>query len=76
VESFDFRLFPRPFGLLLNRPHADWIGGSALAGVYEGGHVEQQYLPEQRRCYEPTDRGYEAEIRKRMENLRGGGGQQ
>jgi putative ATPase len=33
---------------------------------YEGGVVEQQYLPEDRRYYEPVDRGFEAEIRKRM----------
>jgi putative ATPase len=37
---------------------------------YEGGYVEQQYLPEERRYYEPTDRGYEAEIKKRLEELR------
>jgi putative ATPase len=37
---------------------------------FEGGWVEQAYLPEERRYYEPTDRGYEAEIRKRMEELR------
>jgi putative ATPase len=34
---------------------------------FEGGHVDQQYLPVERRYYEPVDRGYEAEIRKRME---------
>lgn len=34
---------------------------------FEGGWVEQQYLPEGRRYYEPVDRGYEAEIRKRLE---------
>jgi putative ATPase len=34
---------------------------------FEGGWVEQQYLPEARRYYEPVDRGYEAEIRKRLE---------
>ena len=34
---------------------------------YEGGVVEQQYLPEEKHYYEPVDRGYEAEIRKRME---------
>ncbi|MBI3409225.1 MAG: replication-associated recombination protein A [Planctomycetes bacterium] len=38
---------------------------------YEGGHVEQEYLPEVRRYYEPVDRGYEAEIKRRMEDLRG-----
>jgi putative ATPase len=37
---------------------------------YEGGYVEQQYLPEERRYYEPVDRGYEAELRKRMESRR------
>jgi putative ATPase len=38
---------------------------------YEGGHVEQEYLPEERRYYEPTDRGFEAEIKKRLESQRG-----
>lgn len=37
---------------------------------YTGGHVEQDYLPEARRYYEPTDRGFEAEIRLRLEKLR------
>jgi putative ATPase len=37
---------------------------------YSGGFVEQQYLPEERRYYHPVDRGYEAEIRKRLEDLR------
>jgi putative ATPase len=37
---------------------------------FEGGYVEQQYLPEERRYYEPVERGYEAEIRKRLEELR------
>src|SRR5205823_5913773 len=37
---------------------------------YEGGWVEQQYLPEDRRYYEPVERGYEAEIKKRMEEIR------
>jgi putative ATPase len=38
---------------------------------YEGGYVEQQYLTEERRYYEPVERGYEAVIKKRMEELRG-----
>ena len=37
---------------------------------YEGGWVDQEYLPEERRYYEPVDRGYEAEIKKRMEDAR------
>jgi putative ATPase len=32
-----------------------------------GGWVNQEYLPEERTYYEPVDRGFEAEIRKRME---------
>jgi putative ATPase len=37
---------------------------------FEGGWVEQSYLPEERRYYEPVDRGFEVEIRRRMEQLR------
>jgi putative ATPase len=37
---------------------------------FEGGWVDQEYLPEARRYYEPVDRGYEAEIRKRLQLLR------
>jgi putative ATPase len=37
---------------------------------FAGGWVEQAYLPEARRYYEPVDRGYEAEICKRLEALR------
>ena len=37
---------------------------------YEGGFVDQAYLPEERVYYEPTDRGYEAVIRERMSELR------
>jgi putative ATPase len=34
------------------------------------GWVDQEYLPEQRRYYEPTDRGHEAVFRQRLEELR------
>lgn len=34
------------------------------------GWVGQDYLPEERRYYEPVDRGHEAVIRKRLEELR------
>jgi putative ATPase len=37
---------------------------------FAGGWVEQQYLPEERRYYEPVERGYEAVIRQRLEELR------
>jgi putative ATPase len=37
---------------------------------YEGGWVDQTYLPEERRYYEPVDRGHEATIRQRMDALR------
>jgi putative ATPase len=37
---------------------------------FTGGWVDQAYLPEERRYYEPVDRGYEREIRQRMEELR------
>ncbi len=36
----------------------------------ETGWVDQQYLTEQRTYYEPTDRGFEAVIRQRLENLK------
>jgi len=35
-----------------------------------GGWSPQAYLPEERRYYEPVDRGYEARIRQRLEALR------
>jgi putative ATPase len=34
---------------------------------HESGYVEQEYLTEARQYYEPVDRGYEAEIRKRLD---------
>jgi len=37
---------------------------------FEDGWVDQAYLPEDRRYYEPVDRGYEAVIKNRMEELR------
>lgn len=37
---------------------------------YEGGWVEQEYLPETRRYYEPTDRGFESQLRERLNTLR------
>lgn len=40
---------------------------------FPDGFVPQMYLPEGRRYYEPVDRGYEAEIRKRLEAWRARG---
>ncbi len=37
---------------------------------YQGAWVEQEYLPEDRRYYEPTDRGFESEIARRIQELR------
>jgi len=37
---------------------------------YEGAWTDQAYLPEDRRYYEPVERGFEAELRKRLEELR------
>lgn len=37
---------------------------------FPGGWVDQAYLPEARHYYQPTDRGFEATIRERMEALR------
>jgi putative ATPase len=37
---------------------------------YDGGWVDQDYLPDARRYYEPVDRGYEKVIRDRLEAQR------
>jgi len=37
---------------------------------HDGGWVDQEYLPEARSYYQPTDRGHEAVIRQRMEEIR------
>jgi putative ATPase len=47
--------------------------GYQYAHDFEGGIVAQQNLPENiagRRYYEPTDRGFEAELSKRIERIR------
>jgi putative ATPase len=55
-------------------PGAQQLGhgdGYQYAHDHPGGWVDQAYLPEARRYYEPADRGFEAVIRRRMEELRG-----
>ena len=37
---------------------------------FQGGFVEQDYLGVDKKYYEPTDRGYEAEISRRLNELR------
>ena len=37
---------------------------------FEGGWVDQEYLPEERRYYEPTDRGHEKEQREYLKRIR------
>jgi putative ATPase len=44
--------------------------GYEYAHDHPGGWVDQAYLPEERRYYEPTDRGFEAELRRRLDELR------
>ena len=47
--------------------------GYRYAHDFEGGIVGQQNLPENlagRRYYEPTDRGFEAELASRLERVR------
>lgn len=43
--------------------------GYKYAHNYEGGHVEQDYLIEKRKYYDPKDIGFEKKIRARMEEL-------
>ena len=45
--------------------------GYQYAHSGEGGWVDQDYLGVEKRYYEPTDRGAEAEMRQRLEELRG-----
>ena len=37
---------------------------------FEGGHVDQDYLGVDKKYYQPTDRGFEAEIAQRLNELR------
>lgn len=37
---------------------------------YEGGHVQQDYLGVDKTYYTPTDRGFEAELARRLDDLR------
>jgi len=53
-----------------NYPGAEKLGrkGYKYAHSYPGHWVEQDYLPAPRTYYEPTEQGYEAKIKERLEN--------
>src|SRR5688572_6439342 len=46
--------------------------GYQYAHDHPGGYVEQDYLGVEKTYYEPTDHGHEAQIRKRLDELRAG----
>jgi len=45
--------------------------GYKYAHSFPDHHVKQSYLPEKRRYYEPTDQGFEREMKSRLNKLRG-----
>jgi putative ATPase len=56
-----------------NYPGAKRLGhgeGYQYAHNFEGHYVEQDYIPEERIYYEPTDQGYEKQIKERLEEWR------
>ncbi len=44
--------------------------GYQYAHHFPGHHVKQEYLPEKRRYYEPTDQGFEKQMKERLSRLR------
>jgi putative ATPase len=46
--------------------------GYQYAHDHEGGYVQQDYLGVEKQYYTPTDRGYEAEIGRRLAGWRAG----
>ncbi len=44
--------------------------GYKYAHDFPGHHVEQDYLPEKKRYYEPTDQGFERELKERLDRLK------
>ncbi|MDD4909074.1 MAG: replication-associated recombination protein A [Candidatus Omnitrophica bacterium] len=53
-------------------PGAEKLGhgeGYKYAHSYEGHYVKQEYVPDKKRYYLPTDIGFEAKIKKRLEEL-------
>jgi len=44
--------------------------GYKYAHSYPGHHVQQEYMPEKKRFFEPTDQGFERELKQRLSKLR------
>jgi len=66
AEPVPLHIRNAPTALMKDLGYAE---GYKYAHDYEAGYVEQQYLPERLRgrvYYRPTDRGLEAEIKKRL----------
>ena len=56
-----------------NYPGAKRLGhgtGYKYAHNYKGHYVKQDYIPEKRKYYAPTDSGFEKQIKERMEKLK------
>ncbi len=54
-------------------PSAKKLGhgeGYKYAHSYPGHQVEQEYIPSQKRYYEPTDQGFERQIQERLSKIR------
>ena len=69
-EPVPLHLRNAPTGLMRD---AGFGNGYKYAHDFEGGIVGQQNLPDNlagRRYYEPTDRGFEAELRRRLQRIR------
>lgn len=45
--------------------------GYKYAHSYPGHHVQQEYLPEKKRFFEPSDQGFERELKQRLSRLKG-----
>lgn len=55
---------------LKDQHHPGAVGGYKYAHDYEGGWVEQEYIPSDVRYYHPTDRGFEKILMERLKDLR------
>jgi len=54
-------------------PGAEKLGhgeGYKYAHEYKDHHVEQEYIPEQKKYYEPTDSGHEKKIKEYLDKIR------